>query len=293
MLRGSAMRVPFRDIAGVIGRHLKQPVVSISGEEADAHFGFLSGFPPVDNPTSSTQTQELPGWRPAHPGLIPDLEEGHSFRDRPGLQGPARTRRQFRRARTSVRSHAQPGSRVCDAGASACVRTRSPTEKAGRRSTVRRLPAPRRPSSACVARGPGARGRRHRPDVAPGRRPLRARGCRCPAAGSPSRPAGARSTPTGTPAGTRSTACRKACRFTPETRLASRAGAQALPSHSVGRPAHRGRSAAADREAHPPPTSCTPSMSAPPGGSGVGGQAAGRPRGGRDLPAGPVRRSRC
>jgi nucleoside-diphosphate-sugar epimerase len=73
--------VPFRDIAGVIGRHLNLPVVSISREEADAHFGFLSAFVSLDNPTSSTQTQELLGWRPAHPALIPDLEAGHYFTD--------------------------------------------------------------------------------------------------------------------------------------------------------------------------------------------------------------------
>ncbi|MBA2679736.1 MAG: SDR family oxidoreductase [Ktedonobacteraceae bacterium] len=71
--------VPFRDIAGVIGRHLNLPVVSISREEADAHFGpFLAVVAALDAPRSSAQTQELLGWRPVHPALIPDLEE-HYF----------------------------------------------------------------------------------------------------------------------------------------------------------------------------------------------------------------------
>jgi nucleoside-diphosphate-sugar epimerase len=73
--------VPFRDIAEVIGRHLNLPVVSVSREEADAHFGFLSAFVSVDNPTSSTLTQKLLGWHPVQPALIPDLEEGHYFND--------------------------------------------------------------------------------------------------------------------------------------------------------------------------------------------------------------------
>jgi nucleoside-diphosphate-sugar epimerase len=71
--------VPFRDIAGVIGRHLNLPVVSISREEADAHFGPLLGtVAALDAPRSSAQTQELLGWRPVHPALIPDLEQ-HYF----------------------------------------------------------------------------------------------------------------------------------------------------------------------------------------------------------------------
>jgi nucleoside-diphosphate-sugar epimerase len=71
--------VPFRDIASVIGRHLNLPVVSISREEADAHFGpFLGRVAAVDLPRSSAQTQELLGWRPVHPRLLSDLEQ-HYF----------------------------------------------------------------------------------------------------------------------------------------------------------------------------------------------------------------------
>jgi nucleoside-diphosphate-sugar epimerase len=71
--------VPFRDIASVIGRHLNLPVVSISREEAEAHFGsFLGLVAAVDRPRSSATTQELLGWRPVHPRLLPDIEE-HYF----------------------------------------------------------------------------------------------------------------------------------------------------------------------------------------------------------------------
>jgi nucleoside-diphosphate-sugar epimerase len=70
--------VPFRDIASVIGKHLNLPVVSISREEADAHFGFLGAIAAHDMPRSSALTQELLGWRPVHPALIPDLEQ-HYF----------------------------------------------------------------------------------------------------------------------------------------------------------------------------------------------------------------------
>ncbi|MHB0882260.1 SDR family oxidoreductase [Paenibacillus sp. SEL1] len=71
--------VPFRDIASVIGKHLNVPVVSISREEADTHFEFLSTLAALDIPRSSVATQELLGWRPVQPALIHDLEQSHYF----------------------------------------------------------------------------------------------------------------------------------------------------------------------------------------------------------------------
>ncbi|WP_100487309.1 SDR family oxidoreductase [Sporolactobacillus pectinivorans] len=71
--------IPFRDIAEIIGKHLNLPVVSISREEADAHFGFLGALASLDIPRSSAQTQELLNWQPVHPTLIEDLEQGHYF----------------------------------------------------------------------------------------------------------------------------------------------------------------------------------------------------------------------
>lgn len=71
--------VPIRTIAEVIGRHLDLPVVSISPSDAGEHFGWLGPFLTVDNPASSALTRELLGWRPVHPALIQDLEEGCYF----------------------------------------------------------------------------------------------------------------------------------------------------------------------------------------------------------------------
>jgi nucleoside-diphosphate-sugar epimerase len=67
--------VAARDIAEVIGRGLKVPVVSKSPEEAAAHFGWLGMFAGLDMPASSALTQERLGWHPTEPGLIADLEK--------------------------------------------------------------------------------------------------------------------------------------------------------------------------------------------------------------------------
>ena len=64
-----------RDIAEVIGRGLKVPVVAMSADEAADHFGWLAAFAGRDLPASSAQTRERLGWQPTGPGLIADLEQ--------------------------------------------------------------------------------------------------------------------------------------------------------------------------------------------------------------------------
>jgi nucleoside-diphosphate-sugar epimerase len=71
--------VPFRDIAGVIGRRLNLPVVSLTREEATNHFGWFAHFAALDNLTSSQRTRELTGWQPKQPGLIPDIDRPRYF----------------------------------------------------------------------------------------------------------------------------------------------------------------------------------------------------------------------
>jgi nucleoside-diphosphate-sugar epimerase len=67
--------VPLRDIAAAIGRGLKEPVRSISPEEAVAHFGpFFGFFAGLDLPASSALTQKRLGWRPTGVGMISDLD---------------------------------------------------------------------------------------------------------------------------------------------------------------------------------------------------------------------------
>ena len=71
--------VPIREVAGVIGRHLDVPAISIPPEQAGEHFTWLARFTGADSPASSALTRELLGWQPTQPGLLDDLEKGHYF----------------------------------------------------------------------------------------------------------------------------------------------------------------------------------------------------------------------
>jgi nucleoside-diphosphate-sugar epimerase len=71
--------ISMREIAEVVGRGLKVPVVSLSPEQAPTHFGWLAMFAGFDMPASSAQTQQRLGWHPTGPGLIADLEHMRYF----------------------------------------------------------------------------------------------------------------------------------------------------------------------------------------------------------------------
>jgi nucleoside-diphosphate-sugar epimerase len=68
--------VPVREIAEAIGRHLNLPARSLPPEKFG---GMLVPLLSTDMPASSIITQELLGWKPTHPGLIADIDQGHYF----------------------------------------------------------------------------------------------------------------------------------------------------------------------------------------------------------------------
>lgn len=77
--------ISMREIAELIGHHLKLPTISLSPDEAAAHFGFLgtivgldiSGF--YQTAQASPATQALLDWKPIQPGLIADMHTGDYF----------------------------------------------------------------------------------------------------------------------------------------------------------------------------------------------------------------------
>lgn len=73
--------VPVSEIAGVIGRRLNVPAVSLPAEEAGEHFGWLGHFFSMDYLASSTLTQHRLGWHPVQPALLADLDQDYYFKN--------------------------------------------------------------------------------------------------------------------------------------------------------------------------------------------------------------------
>ena len=71
--------IALRDIATLIGRRLDIPVTQIPADDAEQHFGFLTQFVGMNNPTSSKITRETIDWTPARPGLLTDLDDAQHF----------------------------------------------------------------------------------------------------------------------------------------------------------------------------------------------------------------------
>ncbi|MEG8182721.1 SDR family oxidoreductase [Nocardia terpenica] len=82
VLHGAAENgVTLKSIAETIARALDLPLVSLTPDEAVAHFPspFLAAAYGIDAPVSSVRTRALLGWSPTHPTLLADLEHGDYF----------------------------------------------------------------------------------------------------------------------------------------------------------------------------------------------------------------------
>lgn len=71
--------VPMVEIMQVIGRQLGMPAVSLTPEEAAAHFGPIARFASLDLQGSSLKTQAELGWKPAQIGMLEDIGQPGYF----------------------------------------------------------------------------------------------------------------------------------------------------------------------------------------------------------------------
>jgi nucleoside-diphosphate-sugar epimerase len=65
--------IAFREIAEAIGEGLHLPVLSKTGDEAAAHFGWFQHFASMNCPSSSEKTRAALNWQPEATGLIADI----------------------------------------------------------------------------------------------------------------------------------------------------------------------------------------------------------------------------
>lgn len=68
--------VTVRSVAEAIGQQLNIPVKSITPEAAAGHFGWFAQMAAIDCPASGKLTQERLNWRPTHPTLLADINNG-------------------------------------------------------------------------------------------------------------------------------------------------------------------------------------------------------------------------
>jgi nucleoside-diphosphate-sugar epimerase len=69
--------IEVKRIAEVIGEKLNLPVVSLPEEEIPKHFEWMSHFIAFDSPATNFKTQEQLGWKPAHIGLLEDMQQNY------------------------------------------------------------------------------------------------------------------------------------------------------------------------------------------------------------------------
>ncbi len=66
--------VPYRLIAEAIGRGVGVPTISLSAEDAEAHFGWLATWAAGDGPASAAWTRTALPWEPREVDLVADIE---------------------------------------------------------------------------------------------------------------------------------------------------------------------------------------------------------------------------
>lgn len=66
--------IEMRTIATLIGKNLNLPVASLSGEELQQHFEWISSFITMDCPVSNLKTEKMLGWKPSQIGLLEDMQ---------------------------------------------------------------------------------------------------------------------------------------------------------------------------------------------------------------------------
>lgn len=71
--------IPFRRIAETIAVGLGVPTVSLSNDEAKAHFGWFYPFAGINQPTSSARTRDILDWQPIAPDLLTDMANAGYF----------------------------------------------------------------------------------------------------------------------------------------------------------------------------------------------------------------------